>query len=165
MPINPIQTIGQIRAQYDFANLTVRLAGVDITGALREIGDAGGNTVEEAELQFPAGSRIALAMNGGRIVPKTSRFRAGPQKASRLSTTCFGRHRGWQPMIVEVSLQFRFSHFHQKTTGSRLCPRLLSPLTGSGAYDRGWLVNSCGAATSSMVFKPITPWITNGISL
>ena len=165
MPINPIQTIGQIRAQYDFANLTVRLAGVDITGALREIGDAGGNTVEEAELQFPAGSRIALAMNCGRIVPKNITLSSWAEGVTLVHNVLRTASGGGNPMIVEVSLQFRFS-LSPKDHG---LAAVSAPIV-TFDWERVRMIEDglsipAGAATSSMVFKPITPWITNGISL
>jgi hypothetical protein len=71
MPINPIQFIGQIRGQYDHTTVTIKVGNVPVQHLISEVSDAGGATIENAELQYALGSGEAFAMNPGTIKAKT----------------------------------------------------------------------------------------------
>lgn len=102
MPINPIKFSGQVQGQYDHTTVTITIGGVPVQHLISEVSDAGGATIENAELQYALGQGEAFAMNPGTI------------KAKTISIS------GWAETVPQLEKLIR------GITGGRMCGALFS---------------------------------------
>lgn len=161
MPINPQTIFNQIRGQYDHTTAQIKLGNTDVTSLFSEIGDAGGNTIENTELQYALGTAIAFGMNPGTIKPKTITMNGWvetlPAVQGIIEALTGGRFFG-----AEISLSITFG-----LKASVIGLSAVAAPTYVFAWKRARVMEDSlaipkGISTTSLILQPITPWTING---
>lgn len=161
MPINPQQIFNQIRGQYDHTTATIKLGNTPITDLISEIGDAGGNTIENSELQYALGTAIAFGMNPGTIKPKTVTLNGWAETLPAVQGIIEGLT-GGRFFGAEISLSITFG-----LKASMIGLSAVSAPTYVFAWKRARVMEDSlaipkGISTTSLILQPITPWTING---